>query len=238
MNFFEFDDQENSNNDDQQEIKSVEYKPADERHSLQISNSDSEAIENEMDIQPPIETEQVKDNYFEEPEAPETNDFELNQEEEYKNWSLREIKRLEEEIRKEGKRIVEERKNEEESSESEENIQSITKSKNQKMKFMQKYYHKGAYFEDLNERSQELSRRNYTEPTGLDLVDKEILPASMIARGNDIFKKGRSKWTNLENEDTSSKEPRLLIRNQSNQSNQSGKKRKPVLFSSLNKKVS
>jgi microfibrillar-associated protein 1 len=234
MNFFEFEDQENSNNEDHQEIKSIQYKRSDQRHSFQISNSDSETPENEIDIQSSIETEQIKDNYFKEAEAPETNDFQFNQEKEYQNWSQREIKRLEEEIRDEGKRIVEEKKKEEETSESEENMQSKMKTKNEKMKFMQKYYHKGAYFEDLNKRSQELSQKNYTEATGLDLVDKEILPASMIARGNDVFKKGRSKWTNLENEDTSSKEPRLLIQNRPKQS---GKKRKSVLFSSLNKKI-
>jgi microfibrillar-associated protein 1 len=235
MNFFNFDEDEHMSNGDHQEINEIQYKPADQRHSFQLSNHNSESSENEIDIQPSIETEKMKDNYFEEPEAPETNDFQSNQDEEYKLWTQREIKRLEEEIRKESKKRLENLKIEEEISESEENLQTIVQSKNSKMKFMQKYYHKGSYFEDLNERSQELSQRNFTEPTGFDLVDKEILPSPMIARGNDMFKKGRSKWTNLQNEDTTSKEPRLLIDNQS-QHNQ--KKRKPKPFSSFKNETS
>jgi microfibrillar-associated protein 1 len=66
-------------------------------------------------------------------------------------------------------------------------LQSIQNPKKGKMKFMQKYYHKGSYFENLDERSLELSKRNFTQPTGMDMVDKEILPPSMVARGNDIF---------------------------------------------------
>ena len=71
------------------------------------------------------------------------------------------------------------------------------------MNYMQKYYHKGGFVQEFDEKSKELANRDFTTPTGMDLIDKEFLPKPMLARGDDMFKKGRSKWTNLQTEDTS-----------------------------------
>ena len=46
-----------------------------------------------------------------------------------------------------------------------------------KMAFMQRYYHKGAYFQD-----QDILKRDYTAPTERDLINKEMLPSVMQAR--------------------------------------------------------
>jgi len=54
--------------------------------------------------------------------------------------------------------------------------------------FMQKYYHKGAFFQDMDI----LKKRDYTEATESS-IDKSKLPAMMQVR--DYGKKGRSKWT-------------------------------------------
>ncbi|PWN36889.1 uncharacterized protein FA14DRAFT_159191 [Meira miltonrushii] len=62
--------------------------------------------------------------------------------------------------------------------------------------FMQKYYHKGSFFQDLDI----LKGRDYSAMTE-SAADKKNLPDVMQVR--DYGKKGRSKWTHLTNEDTS-----------------------------------
>ena len=61
--------------------------------------------------------------------------------------------------------------------------------------FMQKYYHKGAFFQDM-----EILQRDFTEQSA-DAVDKTQLPRIMQVR--DFGKRSRSKWTHLAAEDTS-----------------------------------
>lgn len=62
--------------------------------------------------------------------------------------------------------------------------------------FMQKYYHKGSFFQD----SELLKNRDFTAMTE-SAVDKTLLPKMMQVR--DYGKKGRSKHTHLKDEDTS-----------------------------------
>lgn len=66
------------------------------------------------------------------------------------------------------------------------------------MRFMQKYYHKGAFFMDDQE---PLYQRDYAQATGEDAhANKEMLPE--VKQVRDFGKKGRSKWTHLVGEDT------------------------------------
>lgn len=62
--------------------------------------------------------------------------------------------------------------------------------------YMQKYYHKGAFFQDLDI----LKKRDYSQATE-SAVDVKTLPSIMQVR--DFGKRGRTKWTHLANEDTS-----------------------------------
>ena len=72
-----------------------------------------------------------------------------------------------------------------------------------KMKFMQKYYHKGAFFMDKEE---EIYTRDTSEATGDDHFDKAALPKVMQVKTGMFGKIGQTKYTHLKDQDTSSKD--------------------------------
>lgn len=67
------------------------------------------------------------------------------------------------------------------------------------MAFMQRYYHKGAFYQDDEA---EVLKRDYNAPTVADMVDRQALPEVMQVRGDKFGKGGRTKWTHLTKEDT------------------------------------
>ncbi|KAH0794817.1 microfibrillar-associated protein 1 [Histomonas meleagridis] len=149
---------------------------------------------------------------FTDPPAPETNDFELNQEEEYKLWVEREIGRLKDELRLVAQVAYDAAKTKQQQSMSDLELAKLKKQHKKKrghMKLMQKYYHVGAFTKNTtSERAQELLQRDFTTAVGDDLMDKTALPKEMYVRGDDYGKKGRTKWTHLTNEDTTTRESR------------------------------
>ncbi|RKP08269.1 splicing factor, Prp19-binding domain-containing protein [Thamnocephalis sphaerospora] len=68
------------------------------------------------------------------------------------------------------------------------------KKKGSQFKFMQKYYHKGAFYAD-----EDILKRDYTAPTQ-DMPNVEMLPSVMQVR--DFGKRSQTKWTHLAAEDT------------------------------------
>jgi microfibrillar-associated protein 1 len=79
-----------------------------------------------------------------------------------------------------------------------------------KLGFMQKYYHKGAFFQEAADdafgtaATHEIYARDFSAATGGDRgVDKSALPKAMQVRGDKFGKVGQTKWTHLANEDTS-----------------------------------
>ena len=187
-----------------------EYEDEEEKRKEILKKRESTKIAKNLAKQKFVE-EKPKIIPFQEPDAPDTNDFIANQEEEYSLWEQREIER----IRSEQRIIAEEAYMEAKSRQKKEmtteellKLNSENAKPKHKMKFMQKYYHKGAYFVDDSERSKELAERDYTTPTGDDLLEKTIMPKEYLVRGDDYYRKGRTKYTHLANEDTTTPEYR------------------------------
>jgi len=89
---------------------------------------------------------------------------------------------------------------------------SASKPEKPKLGFMQRYYHKGAFFQEAADdrfgtaETHEIYKRDFSEATGGDKgVDKSSLPKAMRVRGDAFGKVGQTKWTHLANEDTSAR---------------------------------
>jgi len=140
-------------------------------------------------------------------------DDELNEAEEYESWKNREIARIkrdreERDARLKEKEEIERVRNmtEEERREWERKNPKPLRQTKQKWKFMQKYYHKGAFFQESADDviqsagKEDIYTRDFSEPTGEDKMDKSILPKVMQVKH--FGRSGRTKWTHLVNEDT------------------------------------
>lgn len=70
------------------------------------------------------------------------------------------------------------------------------------IKFMQKYYHKGAFYmdDDSMKAQDDVRRKSYNEPTLEDKFDKSQMPKPMQVKN--FGRSGQTKWTHLANEDT------------------------------------
>jgi microfibrillar-associated protein 1 len=73
-----------------------------------------------------------------------------------------------------------------------------------KYNFMQKYYHRGAFYQDDDD---EVFKRDYNLPTPMEMQDKTLLPKLLQKRVGNFGKKGQSKYTHLTAEDTSDLNP-------------------------------
>ena len=124
----------------------------------------------------------------------------------YLNWKLRELKRNKRD-KEEREAIVREREEVERlrNMTEEERLEELRKNPkvvaNQqekgKYKFMQKYYHRGAYFLD---EEQEILKRDVAKPTLEDHFDKTILPKVMQVKN--FGRSGQTKYTHLVDQDT------------------------------------
>ncbi|XP_059801888.1 microfibrillar-associated protein 1 [Hemitrygon akajei] len=131
-----------------------------------------------------------------------------NDEEEYESWKVRELKRIkrdreERESMEKEKAEIDRMHNlteEERRAELRANSKSITnKASKGKYKFLQKYYHRGAFFMDEEE---DLYKRDFSSPTLEDHFNKTILPKVMQVKN--FGRSGRTKYTHLVDQDTTS----------------------------------
>ena len=134
-----------------------------------------------------------------------------NDEEEYENWKLRELKRIKrdreerEQIEKEKEEIerihgMNERERKIEFSKNPKHI-SNKQDKNGQYKFLQKYYHRGAFYLDKEE---EVLKKDFSSPTLEDHFDKQVLPTVMQVKR--FGRSGRTKYTHLLDQDTTQKD--------------------------------
>lgn len=145
-----------------------------------------------------------------------TDDEAADDEEEYTAWKLREMKRLardREEREKEAKE-AEEREKWKAMSEEERLAYLAAQPKapaaqkpKKSWKFLQKYYHRGAFFQteaeykgETEALAAEAAKRDISAPTGEDRYSKEALPEVMQVKN--FGRRGRTKWTHLSAEDT------------------------------------
>ena len=125
----------------------------------------------------------------------------------YEAWRLREVKRIkrdrdEKEAAEREKQEIQRIRNmtdEERAAYLKANPKHIANSvdKESKYKFLQKYYHRGAFFMDADE---EVFKRDYAKPTLEDHFDKTILPKVMQVKNFGMS--GRTKYTHLLDQDT------------------------------------
>ncbi|KAH3888423.1 microfibrillar-associated protein 1-like [Dreissena polymorpha] len=129
-----------------------------------------------------------------------------NDEEAYEAWKVRELRRLkrdrEERENLEKERLEVERLHnmteEERRAEFQHNPkQRVNKAPKSKYKFLQKYYHRGAFFMDKDD---ENFKRDFSEPTLEDHFDKTVLPKVMQVKN--FGRSGRTKYTHLVDQDT------------------------------------
>jgi len=75
-------------------------------------------------------------------------------------------------------------------------------------KFLQKYYHKGAFYQDSND---PLFQRDYNVATSEETWDKSNLPKILQKRKGQFGKRGQSKYTHLTDQDTTNFNPEFKV---------------------------
>lgn len=145
-------------------------------------------------------------------EMPDDTD-DLESEEAMEAWKLREAARItrdiaEREALEKEKRDVERRRDMTDIEIIRENNRLGLNKKKEKteVKFMQKYYHKGAFYQDdENDVGEFLKKRDFLAPTGYDKeVDMTMMPKVMQVK--DFGLAGRTKYTHLVDQDTTKTE--------------------------------
>ena len=93
---------------------------------------------------------------------------------------------------------------------------------------MQKYYHKGAFYQNSDEEDEDivgpsadsnlpsknrssLKNRDFNLPTMEDKIDRSVLPQLLQKRMGTFGRKGNSKWTHLTAEDTTNFDPKTRV---------------------------
>uniref|UniRef100_A0A0G4GB91 Micro-fibrillar-associated protein 1 C-terminal domain-containing protein n=1 Tax=Chromera velia CCMP2878 TaxID=1169474 RepID=A0A0G4GB91_9ALVE len=140
-------------------------------------------------------------------------DTDQNNAEEYEMWKLRELKRIKrdrEEREARGKFTAEiERRRRMTDTERQKDDEILDRyapkaeKRSGKFEFMQKYYHKGAFFQDKGQTGEEsIYNRDFQLATAEDKSNKEALPKPMHVRRGQFGKAGQTKWTHLTDNDT------------------------------------
>ena len=140
---------------------------------------------------------------------------------EYNNWKERELKRIKRDIEKyelflKEQEEIKKRRLMTESEIKEDNIRlgsDSTKNRfRSKISFLQKYYHKGVFFQDEAEDDpNHIYNRDFNLPTWEDTIDKSNLPKILAKRRGNAFKKSQSKYTHLNDADTTNFDKNFVV---------------------------
>lgn len=136
----------------------------------------------------------------------------IDPEAEYAAWKVRELKRIQRErdeieaVEKEKEELIELRNMSEaeraklgaEKAAAEQEAR-LEANKDNKVAFLQRRYHKGAFFQEMDI----LKNRDFSEALEDDYKNKAVLPKFLQSRGRDIGLKGRRKESTLRDMDTS-----------------------------------
>uniref|UniRef100_A0AAV1VLI5 Micro-fibrillar-associated protein 1 C-terminal domain-containing protein n=1 Tax=Peronospora matthiolae TaxID=2874970 RepID=A0AAV1VLI5_9STRA len=137
----------------------------------------------------------------------------LDPAQEYRDWELREMRRIKrdrdrkQQRREEAKETLRRRNmSEEERAAEDAKLKKNEPKEKKKLKFMQKYYHKGAFYvdDDSIRAKDDVRKRDATDATLEDKFNKEMLPAVMQVKN--FGRAGRTKYTHLVDQDTSSRD--------------------------------
>eukprot|EP00930_Biecheleria_cincta_P054980 TRINITY_DN41353_c0_g1_i1.p1 TRINITY_DN41353_c0_g1~~TRINITY_DN41353_c0_g1_i1.p1 ORF type:complete len:473 (+),score=167.93 TRINITY_DN41353_c0_g1_i1:146-1564(+) len=139
-------------------------------------------------------------------------DDEKNEAEEYEMWKIRELKRIKRDKedrltrQKEIEFVLKRRgMTDQEREEDDKKLDAINPSREKvkQFNFMQKYYHRGGFFQDkATEGAEPLYLRDYHEPLEEEKYDKSLLPKAMQLRRGEFGKKGQVKHSHLTDVDT------------------------------------
>ncbi|CAF3572482.1 unnamed protein product [Rotaria socialis] len=191
--------------------RTVAEREAEEKHQLQLEIEKKRlADQRKMQTQKIVE-EAIRQERLKEKETDDGIECDFNTDDEdgetaYDAWKLRELKRLkrdreERDQREREKQELERWHNmteEEREAELKKNPKIIdNKVPKAKYKFLQKYYHRGAFFMDKDE---DILKRDYSSPTLEDHFDKTVLPKVMQVKNFGMA--GRTKYTHLVDQDT------------------------------------
>ncbi|RLN59053.1 hypothetical protein BBJ29_003110 [Phytophthora kernoviae] len=137
----------------------------------------------------------------------------LDPAQEYRDWELREMRRIKrdrdrkEQRRKEAEETQRRRNmTEEERTAEDTKLKKNEPKEKKKLKFMQKYYHKGAFYvdDDSIHTKDDVRNREATEATLEDKFNREMLPTVMQVKN--FGRAGRTKYTHLADQDTSGRD--------------------------------
>lgn len=150
----------------------------------------------------------LRTNESDDEELPNTDDE--DEDEQFEAWKLRELKRIKREkdaldkIEQERLDLVKRRTMSNKEIERDNEMHGVDRSRRepkQKMKFMQKYYHKGVFYQDDKLIPKDIMKRNYMAPTKEDKwLNFETLPKIMQVKNWGMA--SRTKWTHLVDQDT------------------------------------
>ncbi|KAL6769975.1 hypothetical protein ACKKBG_A33100 [Auxenochlorella protothecoides x Auxenochlorella symbiontica] len=144
-----------------------------------------------------------------------TDDDADDDEEAYEAWRLRELRRIgmAREAREREEREAAEKERWRNMSEEERrrhlalNPREVAPKPKKKWGFLQKYWHKGAFFQEEGDAQVEdgpvlgaLASRDFSAPTGQDKFDRSTLPKVMQVKN--FGRRGQTKWTHLADQDT------------------------------------